>query len=253
VTFSADCALVAQLCAARNYSDRRGQAPIDMIVLHYTGMLDGAAALSHLTGEAGEVSCHYLVHENGRIVQMVPEKLRAWHAGVSHWRGESDINSRSIGVEICNPGHDYGYRPFPDEQIGAVMALCADVTKRHPIPARNVVAHSDIAPARKCDPGELFPWHRLAEKGIGHWVQAAPVQQGPELGPGGSGSRVDKLRAQLGHYGYGLPAGREFDKLTEQCVAAFQRHFRPELVDGIADRSTLSTLEKLIKSLNEVV
>jgi N-acetylmuramoyl-L-alanine amidase len=249
VIFEPDCALVEEVCAARNYGDRRGEAPVDMIVLHYTGMTDGFEALAYLTGEAGEVSCHYLVHENGAIVQMVPESLRAWHAGVSHWRGKTDINSRSVGIEICNPGHDYGYRPFPDVQIGAVIALCADIVARHPVAPRNVVAHSDIAPARKRDPGELFPWNRLADCRIGHFVEPVPVGGGRVLKPGSSGAEVEKLRARLSFYGYGLEAGGRYDPSLEQCVTAFQRHFRPALVDGIADRSTVLTLENLIDSL----
>ena len=248
--FEPDCALVEQVCAARNYGDRRGGAPIDMIVLHYTGMIGGAEALSYLTGEAGEVSCHYLVHENGGIVQMVPEDLRAWHAGVSYWRGETDINSRSIGIEICNPGHDYGYRSFPEEQIAAVVALCADIVARYPVAPRNVVAHSDIAPARKRDPGELFPWHRLAERQIGHWVEPVPVSEGGVLKTGSSGAEVKELREQLSCYGYGLGEGSQYDPQTEQCITAFQRHFRPAQVDGIADRSTRLTLKKLINSLD---
>ena len=164
-----------------------------MIILHYTGMATGAAAESWLCDPASEVSSHYLVHEDGSIVQMVRESDRAWHAGKGSWRGETDINSRSVGIEIVNPGHALGYTTFPKRQIAAVIELCRDITTRHAIRPQRVLAHSDVAPGRKIDPGEKFPWRKLAEAGVGHFV--APARSGgrPVLGPGDSGGAVEEL------------------------------------------------------------
>src|ERR1035438_2816744 len=142
-------------------------APPDMIVLHYTGMPTGAEALARLRDPLAKVSAHYLVEEDGRIFVMVPEGRRAWHAGVSFWKGQRDLNGVSIGVEVVNPGHEFGYRPFPDVQIAAVIGLIADIRTRWSVPDNRILGHSDIAPARKKDPGELFPWDRLARAGQG--------------------------------------------------------------------------------------
>ena len=149
-----------------------------MLVLHYTGMEREERALKWLCDPESSVSCHYLVFEDGRVAQLVDEADRAWHAGKSFWAGETDINSRSIGIEIANPGHQYGYSGFPDAQMDAVIALCREILGRHPIPPQRVLAHSDIAPARKEDPGELFPWDRLHAEGIGHWVLPEPIGRG---------------------------------------------------------------------------
>ena len=148
-------------------------APIDILLLHYTGMRSGEAACERLTDAAAKVSSHYLVYEDGRIDQLVPEVRRAWHAGVASWKGESEINSRSVGIEIVNPGHEFGYRDFPGAQIEAVIALCRDIVARHAIPPSRVLAHSDVAPGRKLDPGERFPWARLAAAGVGLWITPA--------------------------------------------------------------------------------
>ena len=243
----ADSACVVQLRQAANHDDRK--APVDMLVMHYTGMKTEEAALDLLCGEDGRVSCHYFVGEDGRIVQMVGEDRRAWHAGVSHWCGVDDNNSRSIGIEIANPGHEHGYRPFADAQIAAVAELARDIVARHAIEPRNVVAHSDIAPQRKSDPGELFPWDRLHEKGIGHWVAPEPTGGGRFFQRGDEGEPVAALQTMLGLYGYGLEAHGRFDDLTEACITAFQRHFRQARVDGVADASTIATLHKLLKAL----
>jgi N-acetylmuramoyl-L-alanine amidase len=220
---------------------------IDMIVLHYT---DESAedALAHLCdgAAAAKVSSHYLVHEDGRVDQLVPEARRAWHAGVSSWEGERDNNSRSIGIEIVNLGHDHGYPDFPDKQIDAVIALCRDIIARHSVRADHVLAHSDIAPARKQDPGEKFPWARLAAAGVGLWVEPAPIVDGAELARGAEGGRVNALQTALAQYGYGVKATGRYDAATETVVTAFQRHFRPARVDGIADTSTLATLRHLL-------
>lgn len=211
-------------------SDSRRHAPVDMLVLHYTGMQSGEDALARLTDPEAKVSAHYLVEEDGRVIALVPESQRAWHAGQSFWRGETDINARSIGVEIVNPGHEFGYRPFPEAQMQAVIRLCLGVLSRHSIPPRNVVGHSDIAPTRKEDPGELFPWEKLKGYGIGLW-------------PFDGSERADLPPAQvlemLAAYGYDLAA-------PAAAVAAFQRHFRPDRVDGIADYETTGRLARLL-------
>ena len=198
------------------------------------------------TATTPRVSSHYLVHEDGRIDQLVAEARRAWHAGVSSWKGVTDINSCSVGIEIVNPGHKFGYPDFPDAQIDAVTVLCRDIVARHHIRPERVLAHSDIAPARKQDPGEKFPWARLAAQGVGLWVEPAPIAAGAALARGARGKRVEELRAMLARYGYGLaPTGR-YDKATELAVTAFQRHFCPARVDGIADASTVATLRRLL-------
>src|SRR6185503_5523369 len=186
---------------------------------------------------------------DGRIVQSVPEAKRAWHAGVSFWAGEEDINSCSIGIEIINSGHDWGYPDFPLRQIAAVIALCRGIMLRRKIPSHRVLAHSDVAPARKKDPGEKFPWHSLANSGVGHWVQPAPIVRGETLKLGSIGDDVLGLQQALAKYGYNVPTHGKFDGPTMEVVAAFQRHFRPARVDGIADHSTLSTLHALLASL----
>ncbi len=212
-----------------------------MIVLHYTGMPDVEGAIAQLCTAGTDVSAHYIVLEDGRIVQCVPEAKRAWHAGVSSWAGEEDINSCSIGIEIVNRGHDWGYPDFPLRQIAAVIALCRGIMLRRKVPSHRVLAHSDVAPARKKDPGEKFPWHSLANSGVGHWVQPAPIVRGETLKLGSIGDDVAR------------PAGRRWPNTattsrptasltapTMEVVTAFQRHFRPARVDGIADHSTLS-------------
>jgi N-acetylmuramoyl-L-alanine amidase len=172
-SFQPDSALVDRVLVSPNH-DTRGRS-IDMIVLHYTGMRSTDAALQRLCDPAARVSSHYVLLEDGEICQLVPEAERAWHAGVSSWEGETDINARSIGIEIANPGHDLGYPDFPDAQIAAVIALCRDLMLRRGIAAARVLAHSDVAPARKPDPGEKFPWRRLADAGIGIWVDSTPA------------------------------------------------------------------------------
>lgn len=217
-----------------------------MIILHYTGMPTGEAALDWLCNPVSEVSAHYFVDEDGLITQSVPENCRAWHAGRSFWKGDTDINSRSIGIEIVNPGPDAGYPDFPDRQVTAVIGLCRDIMGRHDIPDAHILAHSDVAPGRKIDPGEKFPWSRLAADGVGVWVDPSPVSGGRFFQEGDSGEPVQALQAMLGHYGYDVELSGDFDAKTTQVVAAFQRHFRPARVDGIADASTLETLHRLL-------
>lgn len=222
-----------------------------MLILHYTGMESADAALDWLCAAESRVSCHYFVEENGGIVQLVPENRRAWHAGVSCWRGNRDVNSRSIGIEIANPGHENGYPPFGEAQMAAVGALCRDLVDRLAIPARNVLAHSDVAPGRKRDPGEKFDWARLHRLGVGHWVEPAPIRDGMPVQKGGHGPAVRDLQSKLADYGYDVVVDGEFDGATETVVTAFQRHFRPERIDGIADPSTVATLDRLLAALPE--
>lgn len=229
-----------------NHGERAPGKPVDMLILHYTGMASDERALKWLCDPESGVSSHYFVFEDGRVAQLVDEHRRAWHAGQSSWAGETDVNSRSIGIEVANPGHQFGYRPFPGPQIAAVIALSRDILARHEIPADRVLAHSDVAPMRKDDPGELFPWQALAEAGIGLWVPPETISEGPKLRLGERGEAVQKLRAAFASYGYGLDPGNEFDSVTEAVVRAFQRHFRPARVDGIADTATVGTLGNLL-------
>lgn len=232
-----------------NHGPRQGDVPVDILILHYTGMQSADGALKWLCDDRSSVSSHYLVYEDGRIVRLVEEARRAQHAGVSIWAGETDINSRSIGIEIDNPGHEFGYRTFPEVQIDALIALCRDILDRLPIPPERVLAHSDVAPLRKIDPGELFPWQRLHFEGIGHYVTPEPIREGSTLSVGTSGEEVMRLKDQLRNYGYGLSASDEFDAEMKAVVAAFQRHFRPEKVDGVVDISTRMTLDRLVDAL----
>ena len=214
-----------------NFDDRPSATPIDMLVLHYTGMESAEAALARLCDAAApganRVSAHYVIDEDGATLSMVDEAARAWHAGVASWRGEADVNGRSIGIELVNPGHEFGYRDFPEAQMAALEELASDILDRHPIPARNVVGHSDVAPGRKTDPGEKFDWTRLAAAGIGLWP-----------GDGDSADAVD-VPAMLSEYGYDI---------TDEAAAitAFQRHFYPETLDGRADSGTAGRLRALL-------
>ncbi|CAN0604386.1 unnamed protein product [Ectocarpus sp. 12 AP-2014] len=180
---------------------------------------------------------------------MVDEADRAWHAGVGSWKGVSDINARSVGIEICNPGHEHGYRAFPKAQITSLIALAKPLIGYHGIAREHVLAHSDIAPERKEDPGELFPWDELHAHGIGHYIPPAPIQDGRFMAVGDAGEAVGALQSMLKLYGYGLQPTGQFDLQTELVVKAFQRHFRPERIDGVADSSTVSTLHQLLSSL----
>jgi N-acetylmuramoyl-L-alanine amidase len=221
-------------------------APPDMIVLHYTGMIDGPSALARLRDPEAKVSAHYLVEEDGRVFSLVPEARRAWHAGKSFWRGETDINAASVGVEIVNPGHEFGYRPFPEAQIAAVIELLTDIRSRWTIPDERLLGHSDVAPDRKTDPGELFPWRTLAEAGHGIWVEPPPAP-GAALAEGDEGLGVLALRAGLARLGYDCPLTDAFDDGLAVIVRAFQRHWRPERVDGVADGETRARLMALLR------
>ncbi|AGH48447.1 N-acetylmuramoyl-L-alanine amidase [Sphingomonas sp. MM-1] len=216
-------------CPSPNHDARA--LPVSILVLHYTGMVDAASAIDWLTRPESKVSSHYVVTEDGQVLRLVDEGRRAWHAGRSHWRGITDVNSASIGIEIVNPGHEYGYRPFPAEQMAALLPLVADIVGRHGIQRPNVVGHSDIAPTRKLDPGELFDWELLAR----HRLALARPREGladPHWTPGG-------FLLALERFGYDVSDG-------PAAVRAFQRRFRPELIDGIADGETRAILLSLL-------
>lgn len=222
-----------------NHDERPGR--VDILVLHYTGMASAEAALDRLTDATAKVSAHYLIDEDGTIYRLVAEHRRAWHCGVSRWHGQRDVNGASVGIELVNPGHAFGYRPFPEPQMAALETLAGGIVARHPIPARNVVGHSDVAPSRKDDPGELFDWARLARAGIGQWPTHRPVsgELGLALGPGAAGPPVAEVQAALAAIGYDIQASGAFDAETESVVRAFQRRFRPRRIDGRADPETV--------------
>lgn len=244
--FHPDSRFVTKVVPSPN-SNERGAATPEILLLHYTGMPDMQIALDRLRSREARVSCHYLVCEDGAVLQLVAEADRAWHAGASFWeRAGDDLNSRSIGIEIVNPGHEFGYRDFPEPQIAAVIDLAGDIVARRGIRPDRVLGHSDVAPSRKDDPGERFPWGRLAEAGIGLWVPPAPIVPGPALGPGDVGQEVTALQLAFAAYGYGLAPTGVYDAETAQVVIAFQRHFRTARIDGRADLSTQRTLEALI-------
>ncbi len=205
--------------------------PVSMIVLHYTGMLDAEAAIARLRSPDARVSAHYLVKEDGEILRMVDEQARAWHAGKSYWRGITDINSASVGIEIVNPGHEFGYRLFPDEQIAALIPLVADIKARHGIGRGNIVGHSDIAPARKEDPGELFPWPALADRRL-----ALPSPTRDLMDPYWTDAG---FTLALERFGYDVS-----DAL--KATIAFQRRFRPDRIDGIVDGECRAKLLALL-------
>jgi len=218
-----------------------------MIVLHYTGMQTGEAALARLCDPEAKVSSHYLVEEDGRVFRLVAEERRAWHAGVSFWKGEEGVNHASIGIEIVNPGHEFGYRAFPEAQIAAVIALVADIRTRWEIEDSRIIGHSDVAPARKQDPGELFPWKALAQAGHGVWAEADPAP-GEPLSEGAEGVGVFALQAGLTRLGYDCAPTGKFDQNTREVVLAFQRHWVQTRFDGVADGLTRARLMAVLRA-----
>jgi N-acetylmuramoyl-L-alanine amidase len=216
-------------CPSPNFDER--QLPVSMIVLHYTGMPDAEGALNRLRSPDAKVSAHYLVAEAGEVFQLVDEEKRAWHSGRSYWRGITDVNSASVGIEIVNPGHEFGYRPFPDEQIASVIPLVADIKERHGIGRGNVVGHSDVAPARKEDPGELFPWWALAKRRL-----ALPSPSRDLMDPYWTDAG---FLLALERFGYEVTD-------AQKAVIAFQRRFRPDLIDGIIDGECRAKLLALL-------
>ena len=222
---------------------------VDMLILHYTGMKTAQAAINRLRDPEAQVSSHYVVDEDGTVFCLVPEERRAWHAGVSHWRGHAALNARSIGIEIVNPGHEFGYRDFPVLQLAAVCDLCLMILARQAIPARNVVAHSDVAPDRKEDPGERFDWRGLAQNGVGLWPHDA-VDLGI-TGPVRDAVTLRPVRSALAEIGYRVAPEGALDPALSTVLRAFQRHWRPEAITGQADDGTLVRLlavQQLVRS-----
>ncbi|GJD66653.1 N-acetylmuramoyl-L-alanine amidase [Methylobacterium frigidaeris] len=246
MSLTPDCPVATQVVPSPNHDERT--LPVDALILHYTGMASASEALLRLCNPLAKVSAHYLVFEEGRVVQMVPEARRAWQAGISAWEGVRDMNSRSIGIEIAHPGHagDGSLAPYPEAQMASVTALCRDILGRWPIRADRVLGHSDIAPERKIDPGESFPWEALHRDGIGHWVPPAPIRDGRFFSEGDAGQPIEALQSMFALYGYDVPVSGTFDARTKAVVTAFQRHFRPARVDGVADASTITTLRDLL-------
>lgn len=216
-------------CPSPNFDERK--LPISILVLHYTGMVDGAAAIARLTDAEAKVSSHYLVAEDGQVLRLVDESKRAWHAGASHWRGIDDVNSASIGIEIVNPGHEFGYRPFTDAQYEALLPLMHDIVGRYGITRGNIVGHSDIAPTRKQDPGELFDWERLAKVRLA-LPRPHRYLTDPHWTDGG-------FLLALERFGYEVIDG-------PAAVRAFQRRYRPERIDGEIDGQTRAILLSLL-------
>ncbi|PHR60411.1 MAG: N-acetylmuramoyl-L-alanine amidase [Robiginitomaculum sp.] len=230
-----------------NFNERT--LPISLLVLHYTGMETGGAALERMCDPDAKVSAHYMVSETGEISQMVAEKDRAWHAGVSSWGGETNINSASIGIEIVNGGHDYGLPDFPRTQIDAVIGLCSAVMKRHNIPDIGVVAHSDIAADRKEDPGEKFPWQTLAKEGVGYWPDLEADGDTRCLFASGARDRgVAIMQSGLAYLGYDVEITGVIDGKTMKTITAFQRRYRPQNIGGIIDVQTMEILTHLIQN-----
>ncbi|MBT5047062.1 MAG: N-acetylmuramoyl-L-alanine amidase [Rhodospirillaceae bacterium] len=213
-----------------NTDDRPANGTIDILLLHYTGMQSAGASLERLCDPEAKVSAHYLIDEDGTVYGLVDEARRAWHAGVSYWEGATDINARSIGIELQNPGHEFGYRPFPEAQMVSLMDLCHGILTRHPIPPDRVLAHSDVAPQRKEDPGELFNWKRLAEAGIGRLPNTAVTAADPD---------DQEARTRLTGIGYDPEAP------LDAVITAFQRHHRQTQVNGVIDAETMSLIQGL--------
>lgn len=254
--FEADSPIVDAVLPSPNHGDRAGNRAADCIILHYTGMADGQSALDWLRNPKSQVSAHYFLWENGSIAQLVPEHRRAWHAGKSVWRGETDVNSASIGIEIVHPGHDLsvpGPLPppgpaYPEAQIAALIRLLSDIVARRRLDAARILAHSDVAPGRKIDPGEGFPWEKLARAGLGLWPSAPIPRRAASYRPGDQGQKIARLQGDFARLGYGLEVTGLFDARTFDVVVAFQRHWRASKVDGIADGETRALLAALLEN-----
>jgi N-acetylmuramoyl-L-alanine amidase len=249
--FSPDSPLASLVVPSPNHGERAAGKRADCIVLHYTGMPSADAALRWLADPQSQVSAHYVVREDGAIVQMVEESRRAWHAGKGSWLGETDINSVSIGIEIVNTGHpgsdpSKSYPDFPDGQIAAVIALVKNIVMRRRLDPRRILAHSDIAPRRKIDPGERFPWARLALHGLGQFIEPSPIRSGKKLAHGDEGEGVMHAKTMLRMLGFQTDETPLFDEELVFIVKAFQRHWRPRRIDGVFDLSTRLTLKGLL-------
>lgn len=235
-----------------NFDERPENVNIDTLVLHYTGMVSKEAAISRLVSNEAQVSCHYLIDEDGEVIYMVPEDKRAWHAGISCWRGRASVNHNSIGIELVNPGHEFGYREFPKKQMNSLIILCSDIVSRYRIEGRNVVGHSDIAPLRKEDPGELFNWQILAEHGIGLWPKIGKVANPSKMliSKGEENIAVGRVQKMLSDYGYHLKVDGYYGEKTEIVIKAFKRHFVQNDVNIIWNNIAEATIIELLNIAN---
>lgn len=236
-----------------NHDARPPGIRVDMLLFHYTGMETPEEAFARLRDPQAKVSAHYVIEENGNVTRMVDESRRAWHAGESSWMRETDINACSIGIELINPGHQFGYRAFPEAQMAAAEVLAARIVSRYTIAPQRVLGHSDVAPIRKSDPGELFDWQRLAAKGIGLWPDEIGKAEWAVLKLGDSGAGVGKLQEDLFTLGYNIEVSGAYGAPTTVIVSAFQRHFRQTQVDGIADRETRATLAAVLATTRRII
>ncbi len=228
-----------------NFNERKNIAEIDMLVIHYTDMTSPKSALQHMCNKKSQVSAHYLICEKGIIYRLVDEKYRAWHAGISHWRGIIDINSHSIGIELDNPGHTNGLRPFGSQQMQSLINLCHDILTRHKIPIYNIIGHSDIAAGRKLDPGPLFDWQTLAKNNIGLW----PELTGPELKINGN---MEKPNKDNKHILMQILSDIGYDVKNTQAIAAFQRHYMADNINNIADDKTIALAKNLLTAIAKI-
>lgn len=225
-----------------NFDERDPAVPLQFVVLHYTGMKNGTEALERLCDVKSKVSAHYVIEEDGRVFKLVDDGKRAWHAGKSTWHGITDMNSASIGIELVNPGHQFGYRPFPASQITALKELLGGLVKQHGLsPTKSLVAHADIAPNRKEDPGELFPWQELATAGFGLWPQPQESDYGH--------ADDSEVQNMLGAIGYDCPRSGAYDRETRPALIAFQRHYEPNNLTGTPERETIARLRALVRML----
>lgn len=227
--------------------------PITMLVLHYTGMETGEAAFERLVDPVAKVSAHYMVDEAGKVTQMVDEGRRAWHAGVSFWNGITDVNSASVGIEIVNGGHDFGLPEFPKPQVTGVIKLCRKIVRAYNIADHNIVGHSDIAPGRKQDPGEKFPWKEMAKRGVGYWPAGIKPDQRVLFEQGSTDRAISILQRGLAYIGYQVEINGRLDDNTADVIAAFQRRYRPDVVNGIVDIQTIELITNLADVRNKKV
>jgi N-acetylmuramoyl-L-alanine amidase len=235
--------------SSSNFDCRCGKQKPEMLIIHYTGMADNQEAIKRLCNPGSRVSAHYVIDDVGRCFQLVDESYRAWHAGVSSWAGNNDINSCSIGIELCNPGHEHGYKRFPKKQIATLLGLGKDILARHSILPQFVLGHSDVAPTRKLDPGEFFDWRHLANNGIGIWpaTNAATNKQTPEKANVQMDDRkVARIQGKLAHFGYGIKITGTYDEQSTLVVMAFQRHFRQNRITGVLDAESEFILDNLL-------
>lgn len=229
-----------------NFDERPGGAAPDLVVIHYTGLPTAEESLRHMCDPASKVTAHYMIDEVGTGYRLVDEGMRAWHAGISGWQGVSDTNGRSIGIELQNPGHEFGYRAFPGVQIDRLIGLLGEIRDRYRLPAAAFVGHSDVAPLRKTDPGELFPWPHLAEHGFGHWPFDGPGGEKENVGL--DADRLLEVCAGLVAIGYGVGVAEAADEMTSAAITAFQRRWRPGCVDGVLDRETAERILAVAKA-----